>query len=168
MHHHFYWRHSHSTEKTAQSLVTIYIVFGMLKLRFQTSQIKDWIRKLESIVKRKKTGTVSPVLFLTWGVDDWWIYSSIAPKGANQTHLTPLDSNFHLALLVWDCPPPERNTSTFSYLEVIFTKYIKKNIGLLALAYSTVQQLSVNISPMIILSKSKSQGKDSRNVTRRN
>lgn len=64
--------------------------------------------------------------------------------------------------------PPERNTSTFSYSEVIFTKYIKKNIGLLALAYSTVQQLSVNISSMIILSKSKSQGKDSWNVTRSN
>ena len=72
------------------------------------------------------------------------------------------------ALLVLNCAPPARNTSTFSYLEVIFTKYIKKNIGLLARAYSTVQQLSVNISTMIILSKSKSQGKDSRNVTRRN
>lgn len=60
---------------------------------------------------------------------------------------------------------PKGNTSTFSYLEVIFTKYIKKNIGLLALAYSADQQLSVNISPMIILSKSKSQGKDSWNVT---
>lgn len=65
-------------------------------------------------------------------------------------------------------PPPGRNTRTFGYFEVIFTKYIKKNIGLLARAYSAVQQLSVNISPMIILSKSKSQGKDSWNVTRRN
>lgn len=57
---------------------------------------------------------------------------------------------------------------TFSYTEVIFTKYIKKYIGLLAPAWSKVTQLSGNISPVIRLSKSKSRGKDSQNVTRHN
>lgn len=90
--------------------------------------------------------------FNTWGCEEW-IYSSITPMRANPTHLTLSDRNSPLSSVGLKLSFPKRNTSTFSYLEVIFTKYIKKNIGLRALAYSTVQQLSVNISPMIIVLK---------------
>lgn len=51
-------------------------------------------------------------------------------------------------------PAPRLQRHAVSYRELLFTKHLLKNIELLA---PTVTQLSANISPMILISKSESR-----------
>lgn len=77
------------------------------------------------------------------------------------------------------CPPPSSSVGLkvaypwkkCQHLELhrgYIYKIYKEKYRVTVQAYSPVKQLLVNVSPMIILSKSTSLGKDSRNVTRHN